>query len=93
MSLDPVLFDSVAYETANETFSFCMGFLEQKGLPTVADRLKGFEPVNTSSQGVAALRALRTVRPLVAGEAREYVDIAINAVKHALGTYELAHVA
>jgi hypothetical protein len=93
MSFEPALYDSPMYETADQAFSFCMEVLQRKGYLRARESLRGFEPINCAEQGHAALRALRSARPLVQGVALEYLDITINAVKRAVGEPSLARVA
>ena len=93
MSFEPVLFDSTMLETANEAFLFCRACLEEKGHVDAVRPLKGLDPINTHLMGRLALRALLVTRPLVSGEVREYVDIAVNAMERAIGVRPLRAVA
>lgn len=84
MSFEPVLFANTMFETANEAFLFCKGYLEEKGHADAAQHLEGLDPINAVSLGRLALKALYRARPLVTGDALEYVDIAINAMGRAV---------
>ena len=92
MNCDPVLFASPMLETANEAFLFCKDLLLEKNDPA-AQHLEGLDPINTASLGRLALKALYTVRSVVRGESREYVDIAINSMERAVGERPLNAVA
>lgn len=83
MTHEPVLFTSTMFETANEAFLFCKNYLQSANHPA-ANHLEGLDPINDPTLGRLALRALHTVQPLVSGEARQYVDIALNALGRAM---------
>jgi hypothetical protein len=83
MHFEPVLFDNPMFETASEALFLCREFLE-KNEPRAALRLAGFEPVNTAAMGRVVLGVLYQIRATVRGEAREHVDVALNAVRRAL---------
>jgi hypothetical protein len=83
MHFEPMLFDNPMFETASEALFLCREYLE-KSAPAAATRLAGFEPVNTAVMGRVALGILYEIRPSVRREGREYVDVAINAMKRAL---------
>jgi hypothetical protein len=92
MNFEPTLFDNTMLETANEALLFCKDYLEKREL-NVATQLEGLDPICTRTMASLALRVLFNIRTSVRGEAKECVDIAINAMKRAIRDPEYAAVA
>jgi hypothetical protein len=84
MNLDPLLFASPMYETANEAVLFCKDFLQEKGFTALAERLAGNTPVNAIRPAIVVRDILLEARAQVRGEAAEYVSIALGTVERAL---------
>ena len=93
MNLDPTLFASPMYETANEAVLFCKDFLQKTGHTQFAEQLAGFTPVSHRTVAVVVHNLLKGMQPRVTGEAAEYVAIALNTVARALGSHAIRAVA
>lgn len=92
MSLDPVLFDSTTYETANDVVLFCYEALRNADLKTEYNRLRGLLPVSNKDLCIEVLRELKVIRsaPEVLSNKHllEAVSTAVDSVKCALSQRE-----
>ena len=86
MNLDPTLFASSMYETANEAVLFCRDFLQEKDYAPFAKQLAGFTPVNDFAVACVVRDILTAMQPHVRGAAAEYVAIALSTVERAMAS-------
>ena len=86
MFQEPVLYDSPKFEHASMAVLFCHEVLDEQGLATEANQLKGLE-VSDPAMARVALRVLYNLR--VTGQAAEYVGVARHLCEQALGMSRL----
>jgi hypothetical protein len=88
MSLDPTLFDTTNFETANETVLSLYEKIRESHLRGEASRLRGLLPMKDADLGRAVQRELVFIRKAALESGEENVLaavlIAIDAVKWAL---------
>lgn len=84
MCLEPTLFDSPMYETANEAVLFVQKYLEENGMCASADTLRGVVPVTDATIGRVTYGVLQSLRARVSGPTAQYVSFALNALERAL---------
>ena len=93
MDLEPTLFPSPMYETANEAVLHCLSHLQKSGhADSIAD-LNGLPPVNEAVVGRVVFRRLTALRPHTTATSKHYIDIALNALGRALELPEARAVA
>ena len=93
MDLEPTLFRSPMYETANEAVLYALSHLKAGGYATATASLDGLAPVNEAVVGRVMYQRLIALRPRVSSASRHYIDIALNALGRALGQQEARAVA
>lgn len=93
MELDPKLFASPMYETANEAVLYALDHLEKNGYAASTASLQGLAPVSEAAVGRVVHARLLALRPHVTQTSRHYIDIALNALGRALEQPELRAVA
>ena len=87
MDLEPTLFSSPMYETANEAVLYALSHLKAGGYATATASL------NEAVVGRVMYQRLIALRPRVSSASRHYIDIALNALGRALGQQEARAVA
>ena len=93
MELDPTIFESPMYETANEAVLHCLSYLSRDGHAASVASLCGLPPVNEAVIGRIMYQRLVALRSQVSAASKRYIDIAVDALGRALEQPELRAVA
>ena len=93
MDLEPTLFESPMYETANEAVLYVLSHLKQNGHAASTASLHGLAPVNEAVVGRVMYQRLVALRPGVSETSKHYIDIALDALGRALSQPDVRAVA